>query len=488
MSLRLSVDEMINAFGFTYRTIDIRSAASKQSYGWVNNYAVVRLSYEEPATVEKRFRRLEKDHGVVRTEMFQVLLGQRPFSEWGDFWHELAHGAMQIGGVQVKVTQTLAVNLSRERAYLQPPYSGIRPCDSHNWPVADYSIEPYAAGAQIDAAVARTVARLGYADVFEAVNLLCELNIREGRPDSYHFYLSLPVFASVSEFAILPKEKRVHVQIRRHHALSALTGIVVFRGPSSDMGQPAKYRRPITCFSDTSEGEQLVTATGSVDLPEVEDNDWAEVQILHPDLGALHRSSNYVRMLIPPAERNILFEAVKFFCPEPDLEALLARPHEKESERLKPSAAFELHVAWLLGLFGLSTAVLGEYEHIVAPKTKVRRGSVDILAASQRHKKLVLVACTLGPPTEEDFANLLTSAQILAREVYADTNVRILPLVCTGAPSYPQYRDSGDGLTGVPVLDADRLALVLKLVKMGRERDFISFLHDPTYSELRDPE
>ena len=43
-------------------------------------------------------------------------------------------------------------------------------------------------------------------------------------------------------------------------------------------------------------------------------------------------------------------------------------------------------------------------------------------------------------------------------------------------------------MSGVAVLDADRLKLVLKLLRLGRERDFFSFLYNPKFSQLRDPD
>jgi hypothetical protein len=76
---RYSVEEIITALGATYRTIDIRSAAARHGDKWVNVYAVVRLSYEEPAVAEKRLRDLERDHGVLRTDMFQVFSASAHF-------------------------------------------------------------------------------------------------------------------------------------------------------------------------------------------------------------------------------------------------------------------------------------------------------------------------------------------------------------------------------------------------------------------------
>lgn len=48
---------------------------------------------------------------------------------------------------------------------------------------------------------------------------------------------------------------------------------------------------------------------------------------------------------------------------------------------------------------------------------------------------------------------------------------------------FAQYKDIVEGLSGLPILDADRLELSLKLA--GRERDFFSSLYNPVHSELR---
>ena len=72
------------------------------------------------------------------------------------------------------------------------------------------------------------------------------------------------------------------------------------------------------------------------------------------------------------------------------------RPFDNKPPKLKVSVGFELRMAWLLGLVGLSAVILGEYENIIAPATGVHRGSVDILAASQRGGALLLVTCTIG--------------------------------------------------------------------------------------------
>ena len=487
MNLRYSVEEMIKMFGATYRTIDIRSAAVKQGEAWTNVYAVARLSYEEPALAMERLRRLERTHGVVCTESFRVLLGQRPFSEWGEFCAELARGILCVSGSEIRLAQALQV--ASEGAYLGTDYSSIRSFDSFRWPAANYNLCSYQMTPMTENAVVREAMRLGYSDAHQAVNLLCELNVQANQSNGSHFCLSIPVFAAISEVSASLKERRIKVEIRRHRALPPLKGVAVFRGPRTFAGEPPKRRVAIERFSDSAGVGDLGRALACVRLINIEGHDSVDVSLLHPDLGELHSFSNYgIWQLVRPTERNVLFEALKFFCPEPELTLLLGSPHKKKSKKLKPEAAFELHIAWLLGCFGLSTAVLGEYEHIVAPETKVRRGSVDILAASQRHKRLVLVACTIGPPKEDDFTNLLNTAEIISREVFSGTAVRVQPLVCTSVRGFSGSKDILEGLAALPIIDGDRLELLLRLVTAARERDFFSFLDNPIYSPLREPE
>ncbi len=473
-------------FGATYRTIDIRSAAVKQGDAWSNVYAVARLSYEEPVLATERLRRLERTHGVVSTESFRVLLGQRPFSEWDEFCAELARGILRVSGSEIRLAQALQV--ASEGAYLGRDYSGIRPFDSFHWPAAHYSLCPYQMTPMTEDAVVREAMRLGYSDAHQAVNVLCELNVQANQAIGSHFCLSVPVFAAISDVSASLKERRIKVAIRRHRALPPLKGVAVFHGPRTFAGEPPKRRVAIERFSDNGGVGDLGRAVASVRLMNIEGHDSVDVSLVHPDLGELHSFSNYgIWQLVPPAERNVLFEALKFFCSEPELTLLLGSPHTKKSKKLKPDAAFELHVAWLLGCFGLSTAVLGEYERIVAPETKVLRGSVDILAASQRHKRLVLVACTIGPPKEDDFTNLLNTTEIISREIFSGTAVRVQPLVCTSVRGFPASKDIVEGLVGLPIIDGDRLELLLRLIGAGRERDFFSFLDRPSY-ELREPE
>ncbi len=100
---------------------------------------------------------------------------------------------------------------------------------------------------------------------------------------------------------------------------------------------------------------------------------------------------------------------------------------------------------------------------------------------------LLLVACTLSAPEERDFSNLLNARGLLERGAFKDTICRIPPVVFTAATECPSYKEAEGILNFVPIIDADDLATLLALLRIGQERRFFEFLGDPKLSPLRDP-
>jgi len=187
-------------------------------------------------------------------------------------------------------------------------------------------------------------------------------------------------------------------------------------------------------------------------------------------------------MFIPPTERNILLGAVQQFCKSKSatLDELLTRAYNVQTVKLTQSPAFELHVSWLLGMFGLSTVILGNYERILAPDTPVQRASVDILAASQRSKLLLVVSCTINPPKPEDINNLRYAREILGRGVFAETGVRVIPVLFTSSMG-GLSNQSEDRFDSVSVIDSDDMGILVGLLKSGQEKRFFEFLANPTF-------
>lgn len=486
MSVLHNVGDVLCAVGDTYQAIDIRSVAIREDDLWVNVMGVIRFTYEAVEVARARVMRRMQEFGLVNTESLRIEAAVRPFEEWQDLCLEMRlGGVLRVGDNKFRLRQR--PDVSTQSGYLQwSDFPGIRPLDDRLWPAIDINfdvggISPLADGRHN---FGKMVNLIGYADVFEAVNALCELNVSQ-QSNGHDLSVSIPVFAAIWAVRIDSLDRRVNVEVQRHRRFRDLKAVISLRGESRVVGAPFRERVEISQFlTETEEEGCIVLARGSAQLKDLRPDDWLQVRLVDPGLGEIQRKENSVRMLIPTPERNILLEALRLFCPDTELDDLLVRAYDAKPPRLNESAGFELHVAWLLGLFGYSTVVLGHYEHIVAPHTKVRRATVDILAASQRRRSLLAVACTLNAPKAEDFSTLRYARDILEREVFAETGVRVVPVLFTSATGCPLYDRPEGTLDAVAIMDADGVRKALNLLRTGQEQDFLNFLVNPTLGRL----
>lgn len=475
-----TVEELIGAVGATYRAIDIRSVAIRKEDSWVNVMAAIRLTYEDVETAKARLAKLAQRFPPVRTELLRIDSLVRPFENFSDLCSELKKAELQMSDVKFQLRQP--VDLSQGNGYIQWGYSRLRSVDGRAWPAITRDFDPGGVNPLFEGRFNREAHLVGYGDVFEAANALCELNVSQQQDRGGDLSVFFPVFANVSQIRVNTPENRIDVGMQRHRSLSDLRAMACVRGQTVVADAPFREQISFSAHSPEDACAEIVSAKGSVQIPDLDpDNDWLEIRLVHPQLGEVKKDSNYVRMFILPSERNILLEAVvQQFCKGTTLDDLLARAYNVQTAKLKPSAAFELHVSWLLGMFGLSTVILGNYEHILAPDTPVQRASVDILAASQQSRLLLLVSCTINPPKPEDVSNLRYACEILAREVFTGTGVRVIPLLFTSSVGGPSYYQSEDHFDCVPVVDADGMGILLGLLRSGQESRFFQFLANPT--------
>jgi hypothetical protein len=476
-----TIDQLIEAVGATYQAIDIRSVAIRKDDSWLNVLAAVRFTYEDVETAKARLAKLSKRFPPVQTELLRIDSCVRSFAEWPDLRSELASkGVLRIGELEFQLRQRPDFN---QPGYIQWGYSRLRPFDGRNWPAVTRDFDVGGNHPLIDGygQFNRAAHLLGYADAFDAANALCEVNVSLQQDRGCDLSFSFPVFADISATRIDTQEKKINVEIKRHRAFSDIKIMACVRGRTVFADAPFREQITLSEVAMNESQDEIVSARGFAQCHDLDpDNDWLEVRLVHPRLGEVKNDSNYARTFIPASERNILLGAVRQFCKGTTLDDLLTRAYNVQAAKLKPSAAFELHVSWLLGMFGLSTVVLGEYESLLAPGTPVQRASIDLLATDQRSRLLLIVACTLNPPKEEDIGNLRYAREILAREIFAETGVRVIPVLFTSAMGCPVYYQSEDHFDSVPVIDADSMKTLLGFLDSGQESRFFQFLGNPT--------
>src|SRR5260221_3645764 len=221
-----TVDELIGAVGATYRAIDIRSVAIRKEDSWVNVMAVVRLTYEDVETAKARLAKLAQRFSPVKTDLLRIDSSVRPFKDWPDFCLEIkAKGVLQVGDGEFKLRQQ--VDLSQGNGYIQWGYSRLRPFDGRAWPSITRDFELGGVSPLVEGQFNRQAHLLGYGDVLEAANALCELNVSL-QDRGCDLSVSFPVFANISKIRISTPEKRIDVEVQRHRSFSDLRAVACF--------------------------------------------------------------------------------------------------------------------------------------------------------------------------------------------------------------------------------------------------------------------
>jgi hypothetical protein len=484
MSARLTVAQLVEALGVSYQTIDIRLGAMREKDVWINGITVLRLSRRSVNDVRKHHANLLERYGHVKTEHFRVELLALPFSEWVQFLKACSEGVLHLRDEVIKWAEP--PKIEEQQGNIQRYQGDLRDQECWKWPsFSQWCGGNRPQGLQSDTLV-REVAASGWSTPHQAINALCEMNITFGSPYQQEIFLSIPVYVFIENMTVSTVDNSVRATYLRHSAIPGLN-LLSFLKERDHNSIEVPLRRVPLAVEQTGSEEDIGIFSCRGEIETVNRELLIELKATHAVLGDVESVQDPLWRLIPEAERNVLLAALKRFCPQAALQNLLVKAYEHNPKRLKTSSAFELHIAWLLGLCGLSTIVLGEYEQLLAEQTGVQRASVDILASNTRNNVLVVGACTITTPKEEDFMNLAHACEILRREVFQDTSIRVLPVLFTGALGQPSYKQVGDELSYVPIVDADRIGIVLELLEFGMERLFFDFLSNPWLCELRSP-
>jgi hypothetical protein len=505
MSVLHYVHELLPPLGSTYQAIDIRCVAIridadgkplecvppslKKQECWGNVMAVVRLTYEDVATAEARIQKHVQRFRPIQTDVLRIDCAVRPFTEWDHLFSEVRDSqSLRVGDLQVKLYRhPRPIDLMAASGYFQWANPDARPVDGRNWPglwlkFDQGGMHPLSENRFV------SIAHLAkYADAFEAANHLCELNVSTHNQGS-DVLVVMPLYATISSAQVRSTEKCIDFQIDCHRNIQNLEVMAALRGSTSKHnGEPFREEASISKFSADDTSGPITSKNGSAQFSDVySDDDWLRLRLMHPEIGEITRREDAVRRLIPSAERNILLEAVTLFLKDTALDDLLVRAYDEKPPKLNEGAGFELHVCWLLGLFGFVTILLGRYEHIIAPHTKVRRSSVDILAANQPNNLLLVVGCTLTAPEAKDFGNLANARDILKRGPFAGTGVNIVPVLFTCTTGGPSHYRNEESLEMLPIIDADKIEILLRHLRQGEEERFFHFLLNPSFYYLGD--
>src|SRR5579864_755249 len=222
-----TVDELIAAVGVTYRAIDIRSVAIRKEDSWVNAMGAIRLTYEEVDAAKARLAKLAQRFPAARTELLRIDSFVRPFEDFPHLCSELKKAELQMGGIKFQLRQP--IDLSQGNGYIQWGYSRLRSIDGRTWPALTRDFDAGGVNPLFDGRFNREAHLLGYGDVLEAANALCELTVSVQQDRGSDLSIFLPVFANVSQIRVNTPEKRIDVEVQRHRSFSDLRAVACVR-------------------------------------------------------------------------------------------------------------------------------------------------------------------------------------------------------------------------------------------------------------------
>jgi hypothetical protein len=400
------------------------------------------------------------------------------FTEWGALSAEFDEG--RIGFAETEVELGRAVDVKVALGYVQTNYSAIWP--QPVWPTLEASVNTISTSDasknpqyKINAeSIQRAVSKLGYSGTLDAMAGLLGIKIGQGTP-GFDVFVAVPVVAKITDAAIFPRDGIVEATGVCHPSLGS------FRMFGSSYGSTGEPRERIAFQVEDSKSSDTLrrfTSRGRVPMSKIYDH--LEVKLVHDDLGEVYSHTWRTRDLIPEQYANPLYFLLTKFCPPDRLHSLVVRPHSVPPQKTKPQKEFEQHVAWVLGCYGFATIVLGTHEDLVAEETKVKRGSLDLLAYHPIRKLVLLGGCTLNVPKEQDYSQLVSVRAMLLEDWNRDLPFSCDVVMFTAAPSCPARSNPTilDSFISLPsdgdvrVIDGNGLSEALTLLQERKEEQF----------------
>jgi hypothetical protein len=475
MSLSLNPIDIIEVLNGCFASIDFRFAAVKEGEVWHNVATVVRLSHEEPDA-----RRKKLGHRIyklpVETENLLIVGEIRPVSAWSEFLAQHKLATFHYGNREIRYSHPIDWTQARTQITTSPFV--VRNFDGRNWPRVSIGVGGDSSGLRLSRQELHIdAARFAAPDVHTVVASTLGISLGNGHPLSYDVFVDAVIPLDITQPRILGHPDRLEFNILRHVSLSEVEITAEFgRYEQSSILTPvSRLTLERSDLPFVIDGIEEPTYAASFDAGDM--GPWLTVRAFHPRLGLICQETYATQALFSTAALNPLIAVIRRFCGADDPKTLILNPELKPKHKTSESALFELRINWLLSTLGFSGVILGNYEKLLAGPTKHEYGSVDIIATHSKNRTLFLIGCSLDPPKEQDKDKLVNVAAVVEREVFANVEQRIQPLIMTSAVGCGVDIDSlmGRG-SGVVVLDRSGLERLWDLAEGGNVDYFLRWL------------
>lgn len=263
MSVRISAAQLLEAFGGTYKSADVRIASIKEEDHWTNALTVVRLSRKSAEETAADHEILKKHYGEVRLDHFRILLSALSFSEWETFVGQCSDGVVRLGDFEAKLLE--GIQISEQKAIIQRPRSELRTPEKWNWPSFEVWFGRHRPEKLLADDLGLELAAQGWSDPYQAMNSLFEINIWRSGPYVYDFYVSIPVFARIADVRFATTDRLLRLKCSRHQNAPNLRMIAVLKELASNRAEVVRDRSLLELTHETWE-THIETLSASVSL------------------------------------------------------------------------------------------------------------------------------------------------------------------------------------------------------------------------------
>ena len=488
MSVPLSVKRVLDTTLSTFQSIDIRTFAleiENRSYN-----AITSIGFnEDGADIAERaiLQHLESqpDFDDDRLAFHWKVI---PVANWPELIEQFETGFVEFPGLRVDLMRP--VDLLELQGYINSiRYLERRP----DWPSfqsqVTWSIQPKVEDTAGETArkehIFNRLKQFGYdsdlrrrlhASGFDDLRDLFHSRL-QSRPDTdpscgSEICIDVPIFAAVREIKFNPSESRLSSIIDCHSSLCA--AVQVWAEQRSNFGRKRQKIRlaPLKCLSDG-------TCAVNADLGLDDEATSIVISLSHNSLGKVMEFGKNRKEILPMEETNPMWGILQAFCSSESFERALTAPTAPKAQVEKEQRSFERYVAWLLSLYGYSPIVLGEFEYLHAGVSKVRLGSVDIIAYHKERNRVLLCSCTMGAPEERDYGNLVTVRSDLQSRINQEVSFAFeLAIIscaarCVAPPHY------STAASHVALLDRGDLKNSIRWLQSGDDSAFFRIFDPP---------
>lgn len=488
MSVLLPIQRVLDTTMPSFQSVDIRTFAlntDDRSYNAITSIGfnektaeVIKCAIDQDLESQLSFNddRLEFHWKVI------------PIANWPELIEQFKTGFVEFPGRRVELMRP--VNLLEFQGYINSiRYLERRP----DWPSfhsqMSWSIQPNAENTPdeiarkehvlnrlrqlcYDSDLRRSLHASGYDDLRELFH-----SRLQSRPDSdpscaSEICIDVPILAAVREIKFNPRERRLSSIIDCDLSLRA--AIQVWAEQRSNFGRRGQKARlaPLECSSDG-------TCAFDADLRLDDETTTIVISLSHNSLGRITELEKSRKEILPKEETNTLWWIVQAFCSVERFEAELTMPSAPKTQAEREQRSFERYVAWLLSLFGYCPIVLGEFEYLHAGVSKVRLGSVDIIAHHRERSRVLLCSCTMGVPEERDYGNLVTVRTDLQSRMDQDASLSFELAIISCAAQCVAPSHYSEAATHVALFDRGDLKDSIRWLQSGEDAAFFRKMDPP---------